>query len=304
MGLSAATESVSAPLQFLRFKPTVAWHSYVIAATLVCSALMFPYDLLQSRLLDALSRRCQMTIRAGQWSFVLPAGLAWHGVSVSRPNSLPLMIDRVELRVDLLSLLRGRPIFESLITFNGGAPAGEDLLKVAFALQSWSLHGPADLTGHFELLDMARFPWIRAAAGRLNGQFTHRWTIALDEQEFLRGDGAWQIEMTDVVLNPAGFESLLGPQMSLSKLQGRLTCAGGSCRIDNLEGAGADGMVTGEGTVVLQVPFDQSLLTASLSLTPSEALRRRVPGIAFFPKDPFEVTLAGPLSHLAAAHKE
>jgi hypothetical protein len=63
-------------------------------------------------------------------------------------------------------------------------------------------------------------------------------------------------------------------------------------------------MVTGEGTVVLQVPFDQSLLTASLSLTPSEALRRRVPGIAFFPRDPFEVTLAGPLSHLAAAHKE
>jgi hypothetical protein len=58
-------------------------------------------------------------------------------------------------------------------------------------------------------------------------------------------------------------------------------------------------MVTGEGTLELQLPIEESVLKATLWLTIGEALGQDMPVGTTRPEGPFKVNVTGPLTHVA-----
>ncbi len=156
--------------------------------------------------------------------------------------------------LDPISILKGSPQVNVMIGLGAGGSSSTGMLRTELVLSSLSLDAAAQLRGHLEQIDLSRMDNAKIKHGVLNGDFTHRWERLSGEQEFVRGEGKWEIELTGLTMEDRAFAAIPFPGMVLSKVHGMLQCAGGLCQIQALKGEGMNGMVTGEGTLEFSYP--------------------------------------------------
>lgn len=284
-----------------RYATPAGWGLYVVAMAGVFLVLTFPYDALHANLLLHLDRRTGGEVRAERWYLRWPAGIAWDHLSFAAPGLPRLQADQLQLDLSLMSLLQGTPVLEGTARLVEGDEGTDGLIRTRLLFNSWSLNGPAQVTGTVEQLDLSKLPLTGVKKGILKSQFEQRWSDFSNRDRFLAGDGTWQMELTGVTLEQMRFGPLALPPLTLSSLTGKLDCQAGTCRIQTVKGEGPDGAFSGEGTLIPREPAANSQLTLTVSLTLADALRQRLnlpifqPGM---PAIPLRVTISGPLSNL------
>lgn len=286
---------------------TLGWSLYTLAAFGACFLLTFPYESLQARLLSEVSGRTGLEVRAEDWDLAGPLGFVWTGVSVTGPDLPRFGADRVAVEAEFLPFLQGQ------IRLNGharlasahGGPGGT--ITSHLALEGWSGKGPGRLTGTIEQVSLSDLPLPLTKQGILQVTFDQRWKEFEGPDRLKRvwqGQGTWQVEVNGLELEQVPIGPLFLPSVVLARLKTQLRCQDGICKIEGLQGQGPDGMLNGDGVLTLRSPFADSRLVFSLSLTVSEAYKRRVPIAALLPGlpgTPVIVTLSGSLSRLQVA---
>jgi type II secretion system protein N len=292
---------MNSAISFLRLGARGGWLLYAASMVVVFFMITFPYDQLQARLLADVSRRTGLEIMAEGWQLAWPVGFVWNGVSLIAPGWPRLGADRVQVTVEPLSLLKGRPILEGTAKLSSGPDGQGGLIKGRLALDSWSFGGPAHVNGSIERLALAGLAVPMVRQGTMQAEFDQRWRDPSSAVGILGGEGTWQVEAEGLVLEQVPMGPLLLPSLTASRLKGRLKCKDGACRIETLQGEGPDGTISGEGMLTLKAPLSESALMLSLSVTIAEALKQRFPAAGLVPVSPgtpLKVTLTGPLSRL------
>jgi type II secretion system protein N len=283
---------------------TMGWLLYAIAALAWFVLLTFPYEQLQARLLNEVSDRTGLEIRAQGWALDWPLGISWTGVSVTAPGLSPMEADQVVLRAGLWPLLQGQMLFDGQIRLSGRQGNAGGLITSQLSLETWSVEGPGRLTGSVEQLNLSGLPLPLVTQGTLRGTFEQRWKKLAGLSEFLHGQGTWQVEVSGLELEQVPIGPLFLPSVTLASLKTRLQCQSGTCKIEGLQGDGPDGTLHGNGILTLRARLSDSRLILPLSLTVTEAFKRRAPVAALLPGlpgAPVIVTLSGSLSHLQPA---
>lgn len=283
---------------------TVGWSLYVIAALGCFLLLTFPYEQLQARLLNEVSGRTGLEIRARGWALAWPLGISWTGVSITAPGSPQVGADLVLVQAALWPLFQGQMLLDGQIRLSGRQGREGGLVTSQLSLETWSAAGPGRLTGSVEQLELSGLPLPLVMHGTLRGTFEQRWKKRAGSSAFLHGQGTWQMEVSGLELEQIPIGSLVLPSVTFASLKTRLQCQDGTCKIEGLQGDGPDGTLNGNGILTLQAPFSDSRLMLPLSLTVTEAFKRRVPVVALLPGlpgTPVIVTLSGPLSHVQPA---
>ena len=121
---------------------------YTIAMVLVFLLLMFPYDGLQTRLIYTLSGFFPFQLRAmGTYEVVPPLGIAWSDVKMQGLDRLSMPWRRMELVLDSVSALKGKPqlkltmeSYAGLSTSSGKAEPLVDSFILA-RIRTWAVIG-------------------------------------------------------------------------------------------------------------------------------------------------------------------
>lgn len=283
-----------------KYRVPVGWLAYTTAILVIGLILTFPYDSLHAMLLQRLSEKTGLDIRAERWSLQLPAGMEWVNASIQAPGLIRLGVDQIQVQLSGSSLLRGQPvIFWSSRSEGPSGFAGQ--IKGELSLTSWLGKGPAQALGSVEHLDLSRvaLPFIKK--GTLRGRFERRWADLSETDPSFLLEGIWYIEVSDLELEPLPIGPQALPSIVFSSLSGRLDCHAGRCRLESLRGEGQDTMFTGEGELLLQNPSSMSRLTVIFSVVMTDALREQwhltsptpvTPGL------PQKITISGPLTNL------
>lgn len=282
-------------------RESLGWALYALAAFVLFLSLTFPFDQLQARLLDEVARGTGWSVHAEDWEAAWPLGLVWTRVSATAPGRPRLEADRLALRAELASLVRGRLSLVGHLRLDG--PGGNGVVSGRLALDSWSARGPGRLSGMVERLDLAGFARPPLRQGVLQLTFDQKWNRLDPSRRTLQGQGAWQAQVTGLELEQVPAGPLVIPSVTVSDIKARLQCQDETCRVEGLQGNGPDGTLTGEGVLTLRQPPAESTLILSLSLSVSEAFKQRFPAAALLPGPPgtpLKVTLTGPLSNLQA----
>ena len=264
----------------------------MVAMTGFFAVGLFPYDLLQNRLVYTLSQALMVPITVGSFTPMIPAGLAWHDIRLGASNNFQLQIDHTDFTLDLVSVLRGRPRLRASVQRG----AGVSVLSTELELDSLSAEAGAHLTGQLKQIELPPASSAQSRAGLLNGNFSYQWDKVSSGEEFLKGKGTLDVEMTDIaVVSPAAFPGLVN---SISRVHGVVNCSGGVCRVIGIEGEGAGRKLTGEGTLVLHSPVQRSVLATTLWLTTGDPQNAASAGGAAMFSESLTVRVNGPLNRL------
>ena len=284
-----------------RYAVPTGWVLYAVAMGGLFFALTFPYDQLHAKLLVQFSQRTGIELHAERWDFRWPVGIVWTRPSIVVPGLQRLDAEQMQLEFKLGSLLRGQPVLTGTGHLNGGRDGPHGQIKTELTLASWSSHGPAQLLGTIEQVDLSRLGLPMVKKGILRTRFEQRWAELSAAQRSWLEEGIWHVELTGLTLEQVPIGSRPIASLSLSSLNGRLRCQAGRCRIEELRGESPDGMLTGEGVLVPHEPLSTSHLSLTLSVIMTEALKERLnltnlgvgtPGL------PRRLILSGPLSNL------
>jgi type II secretion system protein N len=276
----------------------VGWLVFTATMIVVCLAMTFPYDSLQTMLLLRLSERTGLDIRAERGRIQPPAGMEWIRPSILAPGLARLDAEQIQIQIRVSSILRGQPVF--LWSGRVGGEGVNGQLSGELSLASLSGNGPAQVLGSVEHLNLSQVKLPFVKKGWLRGRFERRWT-SLSTADTSSAEGTYHFELTELALEEMPIGSFDPSSLTLSSLSGRLECHAGVCQLQALRGESQDGMLNGEGKLVLHDPFPTSQLTVTLSVIMTEALKDRLhltilgsvtPGL------PQRITISGPLSNL------
>lgn len=284
------------------YEVPLGWITYALMMFVMFLVLTFPYDPLHALLLIRLSEQAGIDIHAERWSLRLPAGILWIHPSILVPGLTRLDAEQIQGDLKIGSLLRGQPA----IMWSGrlgGPGASHGLMKAELSWASFSWSGPAQILGSVEHFDLSPLELPLVKKGLLRTRFERRWTgVSVEDRSFLE-EGTWHIELSEVelALEQVPIHPESPSSLTLSSLSGRLECHSGTCRVDSVRGDSPDGMLSGEGELVLQHPLTTSHLTLILSVIMTEAMKERLHFISLGPMTPGlpqKITFSGPLSHL------
>lgn len=291
------------------FKAFGGWALYCLALVLLFFLLTFPYEQLQARALAELSRASGLAVTAEQWSLAWPAAIEWRNVVLSGPDMPRLQLGRLWLSLRPGSLLEGRPTVAAKAELRGGGSEPAGRLTGQGTLWGWAKPGLSHLAATVERVDVGELKLPAVKRGVLRAEIDQRWSkpagpAGLETVQPLPSEGRWQVEVTDVQLEPVPIGPMVVPSAGLATLKGRLHCSEMTCRIEALEGRGPDGTVNGGGTLLLRAPLRQSELTLSVAIVMSSEYAQRAVAGGFSlatPGVPMNLTLRGPLSNLQVA---
>lgn len=277
-----------------RFAKGWAWALFTAALVVGFVVIGFPYDRLHAMLQAEMLRRTGWELQTRDWTIAGPASVSWQGVTVSR-GGRQFQAEGVDLRIGLWEWWRGQPNLQGTLRLKERpeGPGGRIVSRLALTGDE------AHLTGTVERVDLAALRVPGLQEGTFRAEFDQRWKDLGNEEAFIRGDGLWRLEMTEVRAEGLAIAGITAPALRLSTLSARLQCSGGLCQIEEVQGQGPDGTATGEGRLSLRLPLQASEVALSLVLKPGEQLQRQLdPAGALGPAVPFKLQVHGPLSQL------
>ncbi len=263
----------------------------------------FPYEALHLRALAELHRSTGMEVRVTDWGAELPLGLQWRNITLSKPELEPIQIDFLRAKVHLGQALTGKlgVDVEGRID-EGNSSAG--LAKATVKAPSFTLDNAVTVKGEFQQIDLSRILRPHVTNGLVNGNFSHRLFSAQGTAGPIEGEGTWRAEVHDLAVEdiPAGNGRTLA--LAFTNISAGLSCKNRLCTVTELKGDGIDGSFTGEGTITLRRPMEQSQLALAITVIPgagfaSKAAPLGIPPIP--PGTPMTVKLVGTLAQTRLA---
>ncbi|MEO5656129.1 MAG: type II secretion system protein GspN [Nitrospiria bacterium] len=258
----------------VRRRVVAGYALFVVAATMAFVALWFPYDRLQAVLLAELSRQTHARLTVESGGFVFPAGVGWRGLRIHPLDGPPgeVVIDVLGVRVALLPLIWH--VIDADVTWEayGGRARGSWVLR----RDANGTRSEVDQIG--QGFDLSRLPMMPAGNWRgvirvdLNGQWTN--------QAWWTGDGSGSIEVADLQADGLSVGGFPVNGIVFDTVSGQVRLKGGTLTLQRLAARGALGAVSGSGTVLIRMPWTESVVNLALALSPAPGASAKAPWLA------------------------
>ena len=285
------------------WKEIAAWTAGGLVLSVLCLAATFPYDALNKRLIAELTRSTGMEVRVTDWAVGLPLGIEWRQVTLTKPDWGPIQLASLETNVGIIQALGGGLGLDVVLQLDDTSP-NRGLAKGTVTTSSFSSPASVTVTGQLQQVDLSKIVRPYVGHGMLNGNFSHRIDSGLSSGGALKGDGTWKAEATDLTIEhiPLGNGQTLS--LDFTKVSAGLTCRDTLCNVTELKGDGLDGSFTGEGTITVQQPMQNSQVALTLTIIPGTgfASKAGVLGLPSLPPGtPLTVKIAGTLAQARIA---
>lgn len=281
------------------WKAILIWTAVGLGAVVTGIAATFPYDALHARAMSELNRTVGVDVRATNWTSTWPLGLAWRNVTLTRPDWDPIQLGLLHVKVGLLTILTGGLGLDvdARLDENG---SNTGLAQATLTASSWSLtNGSVSLKGRLRQIDLPKIVHRYVSRGVLNGEFVHRFDSLQTMPGTLKGEGTWNADAMDLAIDHIPLMN--GRMLSLvfTKVSAGLACRDALCEVTELNGEGLDGSFTGQGTITLQQPIQNSQLALTVTVTPGTgfAAKAAALGLPPFPVGTsMTIKIVGPLA--------
>ena len=286
------------------WKAIFMWTTIGLCAVATGMAATFPYDALHARALSELNRATGLDVRATDWTATWPLGLTWENVTLTKPDWAPIQLAHLNAKVGLLTALTGG-LGLDVETRLDNAASSTGLAKATLTASSWSLaEGPFSLKGRLQHIDLSKLFRQYVSHGVLNGEFTHRVDSLQATTGALKGEGTWNADATDLAIDhiPLGNGRTLS--LVFTKVSAGLACRDAVCSVTELKGDGLDGSFSGEGTITLQQPMQNSQLALTVTVTPGTGFGAKAGALGLPPLPAgtsLTVKIIGPLAQARIA---
>ena len=282
----------------LKRKGPLGWGLASLACFIVFLFLTFPYGPLQHRLLTELNRASGWEIRAADWSVGLPAAIEWRDLVLAGPTIGTIPIEAARVTIGVFQAILGQLVVDYAIQLPGVAQAGVGRATGSLTAASWSLHGPIDVKGHLQQMDLATVLKPYVSRGTVQGDFMHHWDNAQGAQAALTGEGTVKVEIKDLVVERIAAGASANSSLTFGQIHAALACHDGTCDVTDLKGDGVDGSFSAQGRVSLRQPLQQSLLDLTVTVIPGAGFAQKAASLSlppFQPGVPLTFKLVGPI---------
>lgn len=285
------------------WKAPLLWTAFGCGLMFLSMAFTFPYGALQSRIVGELQRATGMDVRAADWTVGFPAAIEWRQMSLSKTDWSPLQLGLVRAQVGLWRLLTGGVTLDLAAQIDE-TTATQGTVKLTVTAAAWSMTGPVTMVGKIQKLDLSKVIRSYVTRGIMAGEFTHRLDRTATAGPASFGEGTWKADAKDLLLDhiPVGNGRILA--LAFNSLSIVLACREQVCDITELKGEGIDGSFSGQGTVTMQQPLQQSQLALSLTVIPGAGFAAKAPGLgipSLPPGTPFTFKVLGTLAQARVA---
>lgn len=266
-------------------KEILAWVAAGLCLSVLSLLATFPYPALHQRLLGELNRATGMEVRVADWTVVLPLGIEWRDVTLSRPDWAPIQLAFLKAKVEIVRALGGELGLDIMGQLDEETPS-VGLARATFTASSFSLMGPMTVKGQLQQVDLSRVLRRFVSHGVLNGDFSHRVDLSHATAGTVRGDGTWKAEVKDLTLDhiPVGNTQTLS--LAFSRVSAGLACQDTVCDMTELRGDGLDGSFTGEGKITMQRPLQNSQLALTVTVVPGAGFASKAAVLGLPPFQP------------------
>lgn len=267
------------------WKEPLLWVSGGLVMFALCLGLTFPYGALQTRLVGELQRATGLDVQAAQWSVGFPLALEWRQISVSKPEWPPIRLGAMRAQLGLLKALTGDVTLDLAAQIDPVSPAQGTMISTVTA-SSWAFSGPLEMRGKIQQVDVSKLASPYISRGTISGEFRHRLDQLPTPAAPSIGEGSWNIAAADLSLDqiPAGNGRTLS--VTINTLTVGLSCREQLCTVTELKGDSADGSLSGEGTITIQLPIQQSQLALSLTVVPGPGFAAKAGSLGIPPLPP------------------
>ena len=285
------------------WKEIAAWTGVGVGALVLSLLATFPYDALHARILAEAQRLTGMEVRVADWAVGMPLGLEWRTVTLSKPAWEPVQLAALEARLGLVKALTGGVGLDLVVKLDEPSAAG-GLAKGTVTASSWSFAGPVAVKGEVRQIDLSKLVHRYVRHGFLTGDFSHRLNNPQSPADNLKGDGTWKATVKDLALDqiPVGTGRMLS--LAFTSVTAGLACKDEVCTVTEMKGDGLDGSFTGEGTVTLQQPLQNSQLALTVTVVPGAGFASKATAFGLPPLPsgtPMTLKVVGPLAQARIA---
>lgn len=265
-----------------------AWGAFVFLAFFIHN---FPDSLLAEHVLEIASQSTGVGISAQNADFTPPARLSYEGLHLVTPSTagpLDWEIPSATGAASLISLATGKP----RVNFDVKAYGGEFRGRLQQARHGTWNHLKGKTVRPIDLL-MAKKLIRQNLSGLLNLETDYTWTKGSEQ----RGHGMLALRIRDLVIHDLNINGFPLPDLTFQKVRGRVFLHDGQGRLETLTADGPLAHVTGTGTILLNVPYTQSVINLDLHARLRGQLKSLpLPSIETNPDHTLHIHLQGPLS--------
>lgn len=249
------------------WKELAAWIGGGLCLLMICIAATFPYQALQTRVVTEIQHATGLDVRVTDWSVELPLGLEWQTITLSKADWTPIHVAELQATIDVWRALSGELGLDLVMHLDHTSPK-TGLATGTIAAASFAMDGPVTIDGQLRQIDLSKLLRQYVTQGIVNGQFSQRVDSLHVPLDAIKGEGTWQAEATDLTVDriPLGNGRMLS--LAFSKVTAGLLCRDRVCTVTQLNGNGIDGSFTGEGTITLQQPIQNSQLALNVTVVP------------------------------------
>ncbi|MGA6828951.1 type II secretion system protein GspN [Nitrospira sp. NS4] len=267
------------------WKEPVIWVCGGVVVFALWLGLTFPYEALHTRVIGELQRRTGIEVHAAYWTVGFPLALEWRHVTVSKAGWAPVELGAMRARLGVLQALTGGVALDLTAQLDAQSPAKGTVSSTVTA-PSWSLTGPLTVTGNIKQIDLSKLVGQYVSRGTLTGEFTQRLDTLPAASPASFGEGTWRMDVKDLSLDevPVGNGRTLS--LAVNTLSVGLSCREQICTVTELKGDGIDGSLSGEGTIAVQLPVQQSQLALSLTVIPGAGFAAKAGSLGIPPLPP------------------
>jgi len=263
----------------------------------------FPFGALQARLLSELNRATGIDARITDWSVAWPLGVEWRHVTLSRPDWIPVQLAFLQAKLGLFKAVGGNLNLDLVVRLDESSST-TGLAKATLSASSFLWEDPISFAGQLQHIDLSQILHQYVGHGILNGTFSHRIESRPSSDGTIKGEGTWTAEAKDVTIDriPLGNGRTLS--LDFANVSAGLACRDAVCDVTELKGEGPDGSFTGEGTITMQQPIQNSRLALNITIVPGSGFASKAAGLGLpsFPiGSPIALKIVGPLAQARIA---
>ncbi|MBI1821530.1 MAG: type II secretion system protein GspN [Nitrospirae bacterium] len=234
--------------------------------------LTFPKTQVQNWMLFQFQKATQTEVTVSETRFTFPLGTEWKKITFF-PSGKPetrFELDQMKIDFSLASFLFKRKMSAH---FNLKGWGGD--IRGAWSAEGGNKTSRNSVVVEGEELELGRFPWNKGVtiAGKVKFQTEYRWEAA----DPGKGKGFINIEGNEINGRGLSISGFNLPEIAVSRLTGHGILRDGSMTVDRFVSTGALADLNGTGTILINTPFEKSLLNLSFKITPKEALNKIVP---------------------------
>jgi len=284
-------------------KELLTWIALGLCVFLISLVAMFPFGALQTRVISELHRTTGIDAHITDWSVVLPLGVQWRHVTLSKSDWVPVQVPVLQAKVGILKALSGNVVLDVVARQDADSPTA-GLAKATLSMPSFSLDVPISVNGQLQNIDLPQILDRYVSQGVLNGTFSHQIDSGRGTDKALAGEGTWSAEATDVHIDQIPIGGGRTVSLTFAHLAAEVACKNAVCDVTELTGEGNDGSFTGEGTITVRQPLMNSQLALTLTIVPGPGSSSKARNLGLPPLpvgSPIKIKIVGPLAQARIA---